>query len=319
MKRSEKNKTRIPSSEITSEETYFSRREFLKETGLFLGTAGLLAACGSTRSAVFPSKVVPANTLSPQDSSTSYEDIAKFNNYYEFTTDKARVAELSKDFRVSPWSIEISGLVQKPKTFSTEEILNKFPREERVYRMRCVEGWSMVIPWMGFELNQILEEVEPLASAKYVKFTSLSDPEQMPGVPESNTSNYPWPYTEGLRLDEAMHSLTILATGLYGKELLNQNGAPIRLVVPWKYGFKSAKAIVKIELVAEQPSTFWNIIAPNEYGFYSNVNPDVPHPRWSQVMEYRIGETGKRPTMFLNGYTEEVGNLYNGMNLVENY
>lgn len=285
---------------------------------MFLASAGLLAACGST-SAVPSSSAVPTNTPFPQDSLTSYEDIAKINNYYEFTVDKARVAELAKEFRVSPWSIEVNGLVQKPKTFSIDEILNKFPREERVYRMRCVEGWSMVIPWMGFEINQILKEVEPLASAKYVKFTTLSDPEQMPGMSKSSDSKYPWPYTEGLRLDEAMHSLTILATGLYGKELLNQNGAPIRLVVPWKYGFKSAKAIVKIELVMEQPSTFWNVVAPNEYGFYSNVNPAVPHPRWTQEMEYRIGETGRRPTMFLNGYTEEVGSLYSGMNLAENY
>lgn len=312
----ERVRTKIHSSEITSETNYLSRRDFIKAAGLFLGGAGLLAACSSPISSVSDPKLASTNTLPPQDRLTSFEDITNFNNYYEFTPDKTRVAGLAKNFRVSPWNIEISGLVHKPKTLGIEDILDKFPREERVYRLRCVEGWSMVIPWLGFELNQILKEVEPMTSAKYVKFTTLNDPEQMPGL---NSGFYPWPYTEGLRLDEAMHSLTILATGLYGKELPNQNGAPLRLVVPWKYGFKSAKAIVKIELVAEQPSTFWNIIAPDEYGFYSNVNPNVPHPRWPQMTERRIGETGRRPTLFLNGYAEEVGYLYDGMNLVENY
>jgi sulfoxide reductase catalytic subunit YedY len=211
--------------------------------------------------------------------------------------------------------VEVGGLVQNPKTFTIEDLL-KFEQKERIYRLRCVEAWSMVIPWTGFELNALLKEVQPMTSAKYVSFTTLSDKTQFPG--EGDTL-YPWPYKEGLRLDEAMHRLTILATGLYGKPLPNQDGAPIRLVIPWKYGFKSIKAIIKIELTDKQPESFWNDIAPNEYGFYSNVNPNVDHPRWSQATERRIGELGRRQTLMFNGYSDEVAGLYTGMDLKQNY
>jgi sulfoxide reductase catalytic subunit YedY len=223
---------------------------------------------------------------------------------------------LSKDFVSSPWEVEVYGLVNNPKTFGMEDILSMFTQEERVYRMRCVEGWSMVIPWMGFSLSQLLKEVDPQSNAKFVRFETLMDTEQMPGL---KSGFYPWPYEEGLRLDEAMNDLTILSTGLYGKPHPPQTGAPIRLVVPWKYGFKSIKSIVKIELVDYQPETFWSTIAPNEYGFYSNVNPEVSHPRWSQASERRIGESGRRPTLMFNGYAEEVASLYEGLDLKENY
>jgi sulfoxide reductase catalytic subunit YedY len=216
----------------------------------------------------------------------------------------------------APWSVAVGGLVQKPKTYGVEDLLAKFTQEERVYRLRCVEAWSMVIPWQGFPLASLLREVEPMSGAKYVRFETLYDPEQMPG---QSSRWYKWPYAEGLRLDEAMHPLTILSTGLYGKSLLPQNGAPIRLVVPWKYGFKSIKAIVKIDLVGEQPVSLWMAAAPNEYGFYSNVNPDVPHPRWSQATERRIGELSRRETLPFNGYAEDVAQLYTGMDLKANY
>jgi len=207
-------------------------------------------------------------------------------------------------------------MVNKPGTFGIEDILQKFPREERIYRLRCVEAWSMVIPWLGFPLSKLLEEVEPTSDAKYVRFETLLDPEQMPG---QRDGWFEWPYVEGLRLDEAMHDLTILSTGLYGKELLPQNGAPLRLVVPWKYGFKSIKSIVRIDLVSEMPTSLWMAASPNEYGFYANVNPEVNHPRWSQASERRIGETGRRPTLMFNGYEEEVAKLYAGMDLRANY
>jgi len=223
---------------------------------------------------------------------------------------------VASGFRTSPWEIQVGGLVNKPTTFGLEDLLAKFPQEEHIYRLRCVEAWSMVIPWMGFELGQLLKEVEPTGSARYVGFTTLLDPDQMPG---QKSPFYPWPYTEGLRLDEAMHGLTILATGLYGKGLPPQNGAPIRLVVPWKYGFKSIKSIVRIDLLEEQPATLWNTAAPQEYGFYSNVNPEVNHPRWSQASERRIGEAGRRETLMFNGYAEEVGGLYAGMDLRVDY
>jgi sulfoxide reductase catalytic subunit YedY len=250
------------------------------------------------------------------DPATPFEDITHYNNYYEFSLEKLAVADLAQKLTISPWQVEVGGLVQKPATFAIEDILKKFPAEERVYRLRCVEGWSMVIPWSGFPLSLLLNEVEPMGSAKFVKFTSANVPEEMPGV---SSIFFPWPYTEGLRLDEAMHDLTLLVTGLYGEPLPKQDGAPIRLVVPWKYGFKSAKALVKIELVEEQPKTFWNTAAPNEYGFYSNVHPDVPHPRWSQSNERRIGESKRRTTLPFNGYFEQVGSLYTGMDLIRNY
>ncbi len=312
----------VPSSEITPENQYLSRRDWLKMAGI-VTAASLLAACAPKLPNVaetgtkvpVPDTAQGRTTDESGDPLNTFDEIANYNNYYEFTTAKQDVALLSKDFKSTPWTVEVGGLVQNPKTYSVEDLL-KFEQKERIYRLRCVEAWSMVIPWTGFELSNILNEVQPMGSARYVKFTTLMDPEQFPG---QGSSFFPWPYTEGLRLDEAMHRLTILATGLYGKPMPNQNGAPLRLVVPWKYGFKSVKAIVKIELVEEQPETFWNHIAPDEYGFYSNVNPNVDHPRWSQSSERRIGEVGRRDTFLFNGYESEVASLYTGMDLSVNY
>jgi sulfoxide reductase catalytic subunit YedY len=313
----------IKSTEITPEGLYLNRRQFLKALGI-LGAGAVLAAC-APQVAAEPTAAAP--TLAPVAAAaaqsdelgaawTPLETIANYNNYYEFSTDKAAVARLAKGFPTSPWDVTVTGLVAKPQTFGLEDLLKRFTQEERIYRLRCVEAWSMVIPWQGFPLAALLKVVEPLSSAQYVRFETLSAPDEMPGLAEVF---YPWPYTEGLRLDEAMHDLTLLATGLYGRPLTPQNGAPLRLAVPWKYGFKSSKAIVKIELVAEQPATFWNTIAPNEYGFYSNVNPQVSHPRWSQASERRLGELNRRPTLMFNGYAEEVASLYAGMDLQSNY
>ncbi|GAB4447371.1 MAG: protein-methionine-sulfoxide reductase catalytic subunit MsrP [Anaerolineales bacterium] len=306
----------VKSSEITPYSVYLSRREFLKAAGIVSGSA-LLAACAPafvTDSAVPESDAPSAAGLTDElgDPANSFDDITHYNNYYEFTTDKQGVARLAEKFNPKPWTVEVYGLVNKPKTYGIEDLLSRFTQEERIYRLRCVEAWSMVIPWTGFTLASLLKEVEPTSDAKYVRFETVYRPEEMPG---QKSPFYPWPYQEGLRLDEAMHDLTILATGLYGQPMPNQNGAPIRLVVPWKYGFKSIKSITKIELVAEQPTTLWSMVGPNEYGFYSNVNPDVPHPRWSQATERRIGEFGRRPTLMFNGYAEEVAHLYDGMDL----
>jgi methionine sulfoxide reductase catalytic subunit len=308
----------VKSSEITPYSQYLSRRDFLRTAGILTGSA-LLAACSPGASAATePASEMPdlpAKSDELGDPANSYQDITHYNNYYEFSTDKEAVNPYSQGFSTEPWTVEVSGLVNNPKTYGIEDLL-KFPQEERVYRLRCVEAWSMVIPWTGFTLASLLKEVEPTADAKFVRFETVYRPEEMPG---QKSPFYPWPYQEGLRLDEAMHDLTILATGLYGMPMPNPNGAPIRLVVPWKYGFKSIKSIVKIELTAEQPSTLWNSIGSNEYGFYSNVNPDRPHPRWSQASERRIGELGRRPTMMFNGYAEQVAALYEGMDLIENY
>ncbi|GIV63523.1 MAG: protein-methionine-sulfoxide reductase catalytic subunit MsrP [Bellilinea sp.] len=310
----------IPSSEITPEHIYLNRRQFLKLA--VVGAAGtLLAACGIKTQSDDPSSSSNAINAGDRprdelgDPANSFEEITNYNNYYEFTMDKGGVASLSKNFPTSPWQVEVGGLVHKPRIFDIED-LRKFPQEERVYRLRCVEGWSMVIPWLGFPLSLLLKEVEPMTSAAFVQFTTILDETNMPGT---RSPFYPWPYTEGLRLDEAYHDLTLLVTGLYGKELLPQNGAPLRLAVPWKYGFKSSKAIVKIELTETMPNTFWNTIAPNEYGFYANVNPEVPHPRWSQATERRIGENRRRETLLFNGYAEQVGQLYANMDLRVNY
>ena len=246
---------------------------------------------------------------------TPLESITNYNNFYEFDTSKSGVARAAKNFVTKPWAVAVEGLVNKPKVFDLDELL-KFELEERIYRFRCVEGWSMVIPWTGFPLSKLLEKVEPTSQAKYVAFQTLLDPKRMPNQSFGILS---WPYVEGLRLDEAMHPLTIMATGLYGETLPPQDGAPIRLVVPWKYGFKSIKSVVKISLVADEPPTTWNIEGPDEYGFYSNVNPNVPHPRWSQAMEQRIGEYGRRKTLMFNGYAEQVAHLYDGMDLVKNF
>ena len=310
----------VKSSEITPYSQYLSRRDFLKAAGIVTGSA-LLAACAprATGTAV-PEGGAPAASGKMDelgDPANSFEDITNYNNYYEFSTDKEAVNPLSKDFTTSPWTVEVYGMVNNPKTYGIEDLLSQFTQEERIYRLRCVEAWSMVIPWTGFPLANLLKEVEPTSDAKYVRFETVYRPEEMPG--QGNSFFYPWPYQEGLRLDEAMNDLAILATGLYGQPLPNPDGAPIRLVVPWKYGFKSIKSIVKIELTDQQPKTLWNTVGPNEYGFYSNVNPNRPHPRWSQASERRIGELRRRPTLMFNGYAEQVAYLYEGMDLIENY
>jgi sulfoxide reductase catalytic subunit YedY len=319
----------IKSSEITPEHVYFSRRDFLKSMGIVAGTAALLAACQRqpsptstlepvveptpTLGEAAPTTAVPSDEFG--DPLNTFADITNYNNYYEFTEDKRMVAVLSKGYPTSPWEVQVGGLVNNPKTFSMEDLL-KFETEERIYRLRCVEAWSMVIPWNGFPLHKLLKEVEPKAEAKFVRFETIYDPE---GMPNLNTPWYKWPYVEGLRMDEAMHDLTLMATGLYGKDLLPQNGAPVRLAVPWKYGFKSIKSIVKIDLVEAMPVSLWMTSAPNEYGFFSNVNPNVNHPRWTQASERRIGEFGRRETRMFNGYEDEVAHLYAGMDLRVNY
>jgi sulfoxide reductase catalytic subunit YedY len=254
--------------------------------------------------------------LSATEEMTPYKDVTTYNNYYEFGTDKSDPADEAHRLRTRPWTVEVSGEVKKPRRFDIEELLKLAPLEERIYRMRCVEGWSMVIPWIGYPMSEIVKRVEPTAKAKFVEFVSLADPEQMPGV---RLPILQWPYVEGLRMDEAMHPLTILCLGLYGEMLPNQNGAPVRLVVPWKYGFKSGKSIVRIRFTEEQPRTTWNVSQPREYGFYSNVNPEVDHPRWSQAKERRIGEFLKRPTLMFNGYADQVASLYAGMDLKKNF
>ncbi len=309
---------KIPSSEITPEHIYRSRRRFLRGI-CALAIAGLgVAACGNTADPPPARTPGPVSRQSDEfgDPLNTYEQITTYNNFYEFTTSKEGVAQLSRNFRTTPWTIDIGGLVHKPQTIAIEDILKRYPSEERIYRLRCVEGWSMVIPWLGFPLRNLLADVEPMANARYVRFETLYDPEQMPG---QRDRWYTWPYVEGLRLDEAMHDLTILSAGLYGNPLLPQNGAPLRLVVPWKYGFKSIKSIVKIDLVADQPTSLWMAAAPHEYGFYANVNPNVPHPRWSQATERRIGEFERRPTLMFNGYADQVAHLYAGMDLRANY
>jgi sulfoxide reductase catalytic subunit YedY len=307
----------VKSSEITPYSQYLSRRDFLKAAGIVSGSA-LLAACSPKATAAPASdpKSFPAEKDELGDPTNSFEDITNYNNYYEFTVDKQGVAPLSQDFKASPWTVEVYGLVKNKKTYGIEDLLKKFTQEERIYRLRCVEAWSMVIPWTGFMLSSLLKEVEPTADAKYVRFETVYRPKEMPG---QSSPFYPWPYQEGLRLDEAMHDLTILATGLYGQPMPNQNGAPIRVVVPWKYGFKSIKSIVKIELVDKQPETLWSSVGPDEYGFYSNVNPNRSHPRWSQASERRIGELNRRPTLMFNGYEKQVASLYQGMDLITNY
>lgn len=251
-----------------------------------------------------------------EDNLTSFKSITNYNNFYEFSTDKEEVAKLSRRLTISPWELEVGGHVENPGVFNIEDLKNRYAQEERIYRLRCVEGWSMVIPWTGFPVASLLNDVKPTSKAKFVKMTTLHRPSEMPG---QKSWWYEWPYVEGLRLDEAMNDLAIFATGLYGKELPKQNGAPIRLVVPWKYGFKSVKSIVKIELVEEMPVSLWMKAAPNEYGFYSNVNPGVSHPRWSQKTERRIGEFRRRKTLMFNGYEDEVAYLYEGMDLKKFY
>ena len=264
----------------------------------------------TTANTAYPPAVVKA--FRTDEAQTPFQSVTHYNNFYEFTTDKDGVAAAVGGFSTNGWKVMVDGLVSKPTTFDMDDIRKIAPPEERVYRMRCVEGWSMVIPWAGYSLSKLLERVQPLSGAKYVAFTTLLDPKRMPG---QKSSVLDWPYVEGLRIDEAMHPLTLLTTGLYGRELPAQDGAPVRLIIPWKYGFKGIKSIVKISLLAEMPPTSWNRYGAAEYGFYANVNPNHPHPRWSQATEQRIGEAGRRPTLMFNGYGEQVAGLYEGMDL----
>jgi sulfoxide reductase catalytic subunit YedY len=311
----------IQPSEITDESVYLNRREFLgnaSKTALALATwmafpelAGLNAA-----QAALKLGQIKKSSYVLDEEKTPFKDISRYNNFYEFSTDKEGPALLAKNFKTDPWTLRIDGEVKNAATYQLEDFIKPYTLEERVYRLRCVEAWSMVVPWVGFSFADVIKKVDPTSKAKYVEFTTLYDPEQMPG---QKRNVLPWPYVEGLRIDEAAHPLTLLAVGLYGKVLPNQNGAPIRLVVPWKYGFKNIKSIVRIRFTEKQPRTTWNIAGPQEYGFYANVNPTVDHPRWSQAKERRIGDFFKRETLMFNGYAEEVASLYSGMDLKKFY
>jgi methionine sulfoxide reductase catalytic subunit len=306
-------------SEITDKALYRDRREFIRAAAA-LGIAGGLAASGlfSAAPARAATKLsdLRKSGLSTTETTTPYKDVTSYNNFYEFGTDKADPAANAGSLRTRPWTVKIEGEVKKPGTYDIEALLKLAPLEERIYRMRCVEGWSMVIPWAGYPLAELIRKVEPTGNAKFVEFVTLLDPAQMPG---QRSRVLQWPYVEGLRMDEAMHPLTLLTLGLYGEVLPNQNGAPVRIVVPWKYGFKSGKSIVAIRFRETQPKTSWELAGPREYGFYSNVNPKVDHPRWSQARERRIGEFRKRDTLMFNGYGDQVASLYAGMDLKKNF
>jgi sulfoxide reductase catalytic subunit YedY len=312
-----KRKPDILPSEITRPELYARRREFIKAVGAIAGMSALsLVATTERARAGMKLASVRKSPLSTADEMTSYKDVTTYNNFYEFGTDKTDPSDNAHTLKTRPWTVAVEGEVKKPKVYDIDELLKLAPLEERIYRMRCVEGWSMVIPWVGYSLSELIKRVEPSGKAKYVEFITLADPAQMPGV---RYEVLQWPYVEGLRMDEAMHPLAILCLGLYGEVLPNQNGAPVRVVVPWKYGFKNGKSIVKIRFTEQQPKTAWNLAQPSEYGFYSNVNPQVDHPRWSQAKERRIGEFGKRPTLMFNGYADQVASLYAGMDLKKNF
>jgi methionine sulfoxide reductase catalytic subunit len=308
----------IKSSEITDEKLILNRRNIIRGALLAATTTatGLLYRRLARPSNAVKSKTTGRFITNEGEAATGFEDITNYNNFYEFSTEKTEVAAAASDFITRPWTVEVSGLAHRPKTFDLDELIKIAPLEDRVYRLRCVEAWSMVIPWLGFPLAKLLDQVQPMADAKFVKFITLLDPERMPN---QRRDVLPWPYVEGLRMDEAMHPLTILAAGLYGKMLPAQNGAPLRLVVPWKYGFKSIKSIVHIILTKEQPSTTWSEVVPEWYGFYSNVNPNVSQTRWSQSTERRIGEFGRRDTVIFNGYGEQVAHMYRGMDLRINF
>ncbi len=291
----------IKGSDITPQGLYLARRRFLAGSAV-LGAAAVTGG--------------PALAATGDDKITPRADATSYNNFYELGFSKEAPKQNADDLRTANWRVEIGGAVHKPGTWDMETLGRRFPAQERVYRLRCVEGWSMVIPWLGFPLHALLRAVEPTGSARYVAFQTIMDPKNLPG---QRVSSYPWPYREGLRLDEAMNDLTLIATGMYGGALPNQNGAPLRLVVPWKYGFKSIKSIVRIHLQEEQPPTLWQAMAPQEYGFYANVNPEVDHPRWSQARERRIGEFFRRPTLMFNGYGDQVAHLYRGMDLRKHY
>ncbi len=311
----------IGSSEITPKSLYLNRRNFVIGAGAVGATAiagwKALEFLSPEQSAAAGEKLnYVKSKYSTDEKLTPLKDVTSYNNFYEFSTDKYGPSELSGNFKPRPWTVTLDGDVKKPKTLDIDAVMKLAPLEERIYRLRCVEGWSMVIPWIALPLSALLSQVEPLGKAKFVEFTTVLRPEQMPG---QRRDVLQWPYKEGLRLDEAMHPLTIMAVGLYGEVLPNQNGAPMRLVVPWKYGFKSGKSIVRIRFTDKQPATAWNLAASNEYGFYSNVNPEVDHPRWSQAKERRLGEFFKRPTLKFNGYGDQVASLYAGMDLRKNF
>ena len=310
---------RIASSEITPQRLFAARRTVLKAgvAGLAyapLGIGGIGAAWAAV--AGDQTKLTATRSIATMERPTTYVDATTYNNFYEFGLDKDDPARYAHTLKIRPWTVSVEGEVNRPRVFDIEELLRLAPLEERIYRLRCVEGWSMVIPWIGYPFSEIMRRVEPRGNAKYVEFTTLADPKQMPGL---SSGVLQWPYVEGLRIDEAAHRLTLLTLGAYGETLLRQNGAPVRIVVPWKYGFKSAKSIVRIRFVERQPITSWNRAAPDEFGFYSNVNPEVDHPRWSQARERRIGEDGflqnRRKTLMFNGYGAEVAALYAGMDL----
>jgi methionine sulfoxide reductase catalytic subunit len=320
-----KKPTDIPSSEITPKPVYMTRRKFIAgavATGAALAGGFYLRehldneGASSVQANGMKLSGVVKSPLSTSETPTSFKDITNYNNYYEFSTDKYEPNGLAKNFRTRPWTVSLEGMVKKPKKIDIDSIMKLASLEERIYRHRCVEGWSMVIPWVGFPLSALIKQAEPLAGAKFVAFQTVMDPDQMPNQKREVLD---WPYVEGLRMDEAMHPLTILAVGLYDDVLPNVDGAPLRLVIPWKYGFKGIKAISKISFTDQMPPTTWNKMAANEYGFYSNVNPQKDHPRWSQATERRIGEFRKRPTLMFNGYGDQVASLYAGMDLQKNY
>jgi sulfoxide reductase catalytic subunit YedY len=298
----------IRSSEITDPALYATRREFLKGAGLGLAAVGGLLPFGGLG--------LGSLVGDDEDKLTPWEDVTGYNNYYEFGTDKEDPARNAGQLRTKPWKVEIAGEVARPATYDLDDLLKGLTPEERVYRHRCVEAWSMVVPWMGIPFGKLIDRLQPTSRAKFVEFTTLLDPRQMPG---QRRAILDWPYTEGLRMDEARHPLTLLVTGVYGKPLPNQNGAPLRMVMPWKYGFKGGKSLVRIRFMERQPETTWNIAAPDEYGFYANVNPDVDHPRWSQARERRVGEFFKRKTLPFNGYADQVASMYAGMDLHKNF
>jgi methionine sulfoxide reductase catalytic subunit len=306
----------IPPSEITPRSVYAARRRFLQGVSGALASAALPGWAAQAAEPPSPFPALRKSAYSTAEKLNSFKEITSYINFYEFGTDKSSPVERSQSLRTRPWTVAIEGAVKQPRTFGIEELSKLAPMEERIYRLRCVEAWSMVIPWAGYPLAELIKRVEPTSNAKFVEFVTLLDPGQMPG---QRLPVLEWPYVEGLRMDEAMHPLTLLTFGLYGQMLPNQNGAPVRLVVPWKYGFKSAKSIVKIRFVERQPVNSWQKSAPHEYGFYSNVNPNVDHPRWSQARERRIGEFFKRPTLPFNGYAEQVAGLYSGMDLKKLY
>jgi sulfoxide reductase catalytic subunit YedY len=307
----------IKSSEITPKKLYMNRRKFIASSAAVTGL-GLVkpSALFSLQEQEKQLKIAKKGEYTVDESLTAYEEATGYTNYYEFSTSKKETIKLAKDFKTRPWQVSVEGEVEKPLKFDIEEILQVFPLEERVYRWRCVEAWGMIIPWIGFPLAEFIKKCAPTSNAKFVEFTTISDRKQMPGL---RSEVLPWPYVDGLRMDEAMHPLAILSVGMYGEVLPNQNGAPLRLVVPWKYGFKSAKSIVKIRFMKKMPRTAWNKKRPEEYGFYANVNPSVNHPRWTQATERRIGEEGRRKTLMFNGYTDDVSQLYSGMDLKKFY